>query len=46
MRNSVDYAKGGVKKKHWSPAAADEGSAHGTKLKVMRIKVSVLTLVE
>lgn len=31
---------------NWSPAVADEGSVHGTKLKVMRTKVSVLMLVE
>lgn len=30
-------------KEHWSPAAEDEGSVHGTKLKVMRTKVTILT---
>lgn len=45
-KREVDRVNGGVMKEHWSPAAADEGSVHGTKLKVMRTKVSVLTLVE
>lgn len=33
-------------KEHWSPLAADERPAHGTKLKVMRTEVSVVTKVE
>lgn len=33
-------------KEHWSLVAADEGPLHGTKLRIMRTKVSVLTVVQ
>lgn len=42
----MDGVNGGVMKEHWSPAAAGEGCVHGTKLQVMRTKVSVLTMAE
>lgn len=42
----MDRVNSVVMKEHWSPAAADEGSVHGTGLTVMRTKVSVLMLVE
>lgn len=45
-KREVDRVNRGVMKEHWSLAVADEGSVHGTKLTVMRTKVSVLTLVE
>lgn len=45
-KREVDCVNAGVMKEHWSPAVADEGSVHGTKLMIMRTKVSVLTLIE
>lgn len=42
----MDRVNGSVMKEQWSLAATDEGSVHGTKLTVMRTKMSVLTLVE
>ena len=45
-KREMDRVNWGVMKEHGSPGAADERPVHGTKLKVMRTKVSVLTLEE
>lgn len=45
-KREVDCVNGGVMKEHWSLVTADEEPVHGTKLKVMRTKVSLLTVVE
>lgn len=42
----MDRVNSAVMKEHRSPAAEDEGPVHGTRLTVMRTKVSVLMLAE
>lgn len=45
-KREFDVINDAVMKEHWSPAVAHEAFVHGTKLQVMRTRVSVLTLGE